>query len=48
MSFSEKLIKTRFIYINCFNTLRFLAEFSTKFAENALFGQFKDQRKHVN
>ena len=31
-----------FIYVNCFNRLRFLAEVSTKLQKNALFGQFKD------
>ena len=50
--FWKTVIKTfRSIYVNCFNTLRFLAEASTKFQKVHFFGQFKDRnsgRKHGN
>ena len=41
----------RFIYVNCFNRLRFLAEVSTELQKMHFFGQFKDYnsgRKHGN
>ena len=48
----KTIIKTfRFIYVNCFNTLRFPAEVRTKLQKTHFFGQFKDHnsgRKHVN
>ena len=50
--FWKTVIKTfRSIYVNCFNTLRFLAEVSTKLQKMHFFGQFKDhksERKHGN
>ena len=48
--FWKTVIRTfRFIYVNCFNRLRFLAEVSTKLQKMHFFGQFKDrnsERKH--
>ena len=50
--FWKTVIKTfRSIYGNYFNTLRFLAEFSTKLQKMRFFEQFKDHnsgRKHEN
>ena len=50
--FLKTVIKNfRSIYVNCFNTPRFLAEVSTKLQKMHLFGQFKDhnsERKHGN
>ena len=41
--FSKSVMGTfRFIYVNCFNRLRFLAEASTKSLKMHFFGQFKD------
>ena len=50
--FWKTVIKNfRSIYVNCFNTCRFLAEVSTKLQKMHLYGQFKDHnsgRKHGN
>ena len=50
--FWKTVIKTfRSICVNCFNTLRFLAETSTKLQKMHFFGQFKDHnsgRKYGN
>ena len=50
--FWKTVMKTfRSIYVNYFNTLRFLAEVSTKLQKMHFFGQFKDhksERKHGN
>ena len=50
--FWKTVIRTfRFIYVNCFNRLRSLAEVSTKLQKIHFFGQFKDhisERKHGN
>ena len=38
------------MYVNCFNTLRFLAEVTTKLQKIHFFGQLKDHksgRRHV-
>ena len=41
--FWKTVIRTfRFIYVNCFNRLRFLAEVSTKLQKMHFFVQFKD------
>ena len=50
--FWKRLMRTfRFIYVNYFNRLRFLAEISTKLQKMHCFGQFKDhnsESKHGN
>ena len=50
--FWKTVIKTfRSIYVNCFSTIRFLAEVSTKLQKMHFYGQFKDHnsgRKHGN
>ena len=46
-----KTFRSIYIYVNCFNRLRFLAEVSTKLQKMHFFGQFKDHnsgRKHGN